>query len=200
MLNKMLEKPTSRTDVLYKIGRLLGIFPENSFNEMKYIFDDDSENEINDILQNVFRDMTNCGMIVADENDKLTWNSYFKVDSYFETLEKKKAEKARFIKTQAEVKRVMRKYFTQGEIIDSFGLVAQIDNVNIDHLDIVTTIKKVDSTWLNTFKVGAKATWSYVNSFGSQHVFTTESQLKSNGGAQNLLYIDNGKISFDKDS
>jgi len=200
MLNKMLEKPTSRTDVLYKIGRLLGIFPENSFNNIKYIFD--SENEINNVLGHIFRNMTNCGMIIAIEGDKIRWNANFKVDSYLETLEKKKEEKIKLAKIRAEVTRDIRKFVIKSQLIDSCGLVAHIEYVDIENLDIVTIIKKVDSTWSNTFKVGAKATWRYINSFGSQHIFETDNQINLNQGnsAQNLLYIDNGKISFDKDS
>jgi hypothetical protein len=197
MLNDKLKTEVSRDRLLYWIGRHLGLFPENSFDQYKYLFT--TENEIHSILATIYRNLQHCGVLITTKDDKIKWNDAFAIDTYVKDLQKKKDAKTRETQVRTKVKSEMRKFVTKGETITSFGLSAEVTDINLDLFEIKTKILKVDEEWAKAFTPGVEVIWKYIRDFDDQYVFGAKAELEGGDNSQNLLCLESGKVTFDRD-
>jgi hypothetical protein len=206
MLNKLLVNPTSREKTLYAIGLFLGLFPKDSFDEFKYLFDENQENEIQKFLSSILNQLQRQGAIFSDKSDNVRWNEHFQVSTYLQSIEKKKVDKVRLSQERANAKKILRKFISSGQIIDDSGLKLQVTTIDIETLLFKTTVLK-NTKWDHVFSVGFLATWDF-NSFfdgvGDDDMVIFEAQPEfeeSAKSAQSLLYLySNGEISIERDS
>jgi hypothetical protein len=198
MLNDSLKKEVGRDQLLYLIGRFLGLFPENSFEQFKSIFEDD--NEIQKMLASIYNDLNKCGALCTVEGDKIKWNEKFNVEAYLESQNRHKAAKAAETQVRTKIKGVIRKFISPEQTIQSGNLKVRIKSVDLDLLEIKTIVVTATDEWEKVFKPGYIASWKYVNTFDDMHVFETISPYEAGNQSQNLLTLENGKIAFSRDS
>jgi len=202
MLNEFLKTENSIEAALYKIGRIFGFFPENSFKQYQYLLNEESDNEIQKLLRMTLSSLKNCGAVISTNEDKVIWNPNFKVESVIEMMEQKKVARARQAQDRAKVKSMLRKYVVPGKIIGHTGdLVLIVKSVDLDSLSVVATVKE-NKCWEHVFKVGFNSVWDLNSLIGDQAVFEAKSQLRTgDGGAQNLMDLcDDGSMSVERDS
>jgi hypothetical protein len=195
MLNDKLETEISRDKLLYWIGRYLGLFPENSFNQYKHLFL--TENVIHSMLATIYKDLQHIGILATTKDDKIIWNNKFNIDNFVASLEKRKEAQIRQTQARVKVKSAIRRSIVPGQVIKNSGLTIKITNVNTDLLEIKTIIQEVNEEWSKIFKVGFEPIWKYIKDVENQSIFGTDSQFETI--AQNLMILENGKISFERD-
>ena len=189
MLNDTLKTTeVDRDKLLYLIGRFLGLFPENSFDQYKHVFE--SENDIQKMLVSIYRDLLTCGAILTVEGDKITWSPRFDIDTVLQQIERRKVSKAAEAQSRAKVKGIVRKYITPGQVITSDGLTVKVKVIDVDLLTITTIVQSVNDVWSKTYKLSTEITWTYNNINDGLVIFEDDSE--------NLMYFENGMISFDK--
>jgi len=197
-LKQALRKPTNYNDALYKLGCAIGVF-EKPFDSYKHMFEHE-ENEIYQFLVPILADLCRRGMIHAGKDDLLMWDESFKIDSYLESVKRKKEERTRQHKSMTEAKKVLRKNVSTGMTIGDDWLQVKVISVDYDLLEIKAVVAKANQEWANVFDIGYISVWRYINSFGDQIVFEADSPKQERGtGAQNLLCIEDGHIVFDRD-
>jgi len=204
MLNKLLKDPMDRSKALYCLGQVIGLFPENSFEQHKYLLEPDADNEINELLTRLLGDFERQGMVHFVEDDKVEWNENFKVDTYLESIKRKKEERARQAQAKAAAKKFLRRFASVGQVLkDNFpsGLVMVITDIDHDAISITTSIRD-NTNWAHAFNNGEKVIWEYSASYDDMLVLTANVTDKEKGhGAQNVMYVlDSGKIQAERDS
>jgi hypothetical protein len=197
-LKQALSKPTSHNEALYKLGCVIGMF-DQPYDSYKHIFESE-DNEICQCLTFILADLSRRGMTYSSTADSVVWNESFKVDSYLEAVKRKKEDRARQQKVLTEAKKILRKYVSTGMIIGDDWLQVKVVSVDYDLLEIKAIVQKATQEWEKVFAVGHTSVWKYINSFGNQIVFQTDSPGDEPGtGAQNLLCIEDGNLVFDRD-
>lgn len=197
MLNDKLENAISRDKLLYWIGRYLGLFPENSFEQYKHLFL--TENEIHTMLATIYKDLQHIGVLSTTKDDKISWNVKFNIDDFVANLEKRKEAQVRQTQARVRVKSTIRRTIIPGQVIKNSGLTVKVTNVNTDLLEIKTIVQETDEEWMKIFKIGYEPIWKYIKDVGNQSMFGTDSQLEAETIAQNLMCLENGEISFERD-
>jgi len=113
MLDEFLKTDNTVKVALYKIGRVLGFFSENSFKQYEYLLNDESDNDVRKLLSSILASLTHCGAIVSTDENRVKWNENFKIDSYLEMMQQKKASRARQAQDRAAIKNILRKFATE---------------------------------------------------------------------------------------
>lgn len=207
MLNKLLVNPTNRKKTLYAIGLFLGLFPKDSFEQFKYLFDENQENEIEKFLSRILQNLEHFGAIMTIDENIVQWNERFQVDSYLQTQQNNKEKKVVLAQERANAKKILRKYIVPNQIISEYdtscsknGLMLKVKHVDVDSLLITTNIVK-NTNWDHVFTEGYVAVWHF-NGYGNNYIiFEAEAELESGQGAQSLLYLENdGHIVIERDS
>lgn len=205
MLNKLLVNPTDRKKTLYAIGLFLGLFPRDSFEQFKYLFDENQENDIEKFLSGILQNLKHFGAMMLTDENVVQWNERFQVDSYLQMQQKKKENKAVLAQERASAKKILRKYIVPDQIIREYdtscsrgGLILKVKHVDIDSLLITTNIIK-NTGWDYVFTEGYVAVWHF-NGCGDNCIIF-EAELESGQGTQSLLYLGNdGNIVIERDS
>ncbi|MDO8640464.1 MAG: hypothetical protein Q7R33_02880 [Nitrosarchaeum sp.] len=204
MLNTLLEKPMSHSQTLYCIGRSLGLFPKDSYQNFKHLFTEESDNDIEKTLSSILRQLTSLGQIITVDDNKIQWNGSFHIDTHLEHQAKKKTDRANHLQAIALTKKTIRKYLMVGKDITDGGpndLVFVIREIDFDNLLITTNIVRSNGIWTRVFAVNEKVVWHYNISLGDQIIFEASSKNKEANEEQSLLYLHtNGTIIIDRDS
>jgi len=200
MLNKLLQKPKNVEHAMFALGCLLGIFPEGSkFADYKYVFETD--NEINDTLKSIMATLQLKNMIFYMDADTVTWNDSFKVDTFLQDKEAQKEKKKLLAQATAIAKSALRKHVNVSQTIVGCGLGVKVKSVDAVTMCICTTVIANDK-WEHVFDKNEEVTWHF-NSCDNENFIIFEADSKKQGkgrGAQNLLYIIDGKCSIERDS
>jgi len=204
MLNDLLKDPVDRNKALYCLGRVIGLFPKDSFEQYKYLLEPEADNEINELLTRLLGDFEHQGMVHFVEDDKVKWNENFKVDTYLEAIKRKKEERAKQAQKKAAAKKFLRRFASVSQVLKDNapnGLVMVITDIDYDAISIITSVQD-NTNWAHAFNKGEKVIWEYNASYDDMLVLTANVPDKEAGhGAQNVMYVlDSGKIQAERDS
>lgn len=200
MLSKLLQKPKNIDHAMFAVGCLLGIFSEGSkFVDYKYIFE--TENEIKSMLQSIMSLLQLNGMIFYMDADNIVWNDSYKVNTFLQEKEKQKENKKLLAQKTAIAKSALRKFVNVSQIIEGYGLKIKVKSVDAATMNIYTIVISNDK-WQHVFDINEEVVWHFNNCDNENFIiFEADSKNQEKGcGAQNLLYIIDGKCSVERDS
>jgi len=204
MLDELLKNPINRDEALYFLGRVIGLFPTNSFEQYKYLLEYEADNEVNELLTRLLSDFEHQGMVHFVEGDKVKWNDNFKVETYLESIKRKKEERSKQAQQKAAAKKFLRRFVSKGKVLkDNFpdGLVMVITDVDYETMAITTSVQD-NTNWEHAFNKGEKVVWEFNAGYDDMLVLTADVIDKEPGhGAQNVMYVkDDGSIEAERDS